>query len=176
MQNKEVIPQQLIESKILFIRGKKVMLDRDLAVLYGAETKMLNRAVKRNIERFPDDFMFQLTKNEFENLRFHSGTSSWGGQRYLPYAFTENGVAMLSSVLNSKKAIEVNIQIMRTFTKIREMLGTHKALRQKIEVMEKKYNYQFEVVFDAIRSLMSLHSHPPPYNGMDRMEIDSKFH
>ena len=155
MQGTEVIPQQLIENKIFIIRGKKIMLDRDLAVLYGVETKLINRAVKRNIERFPEDFMFQLTKEEFDNLRFHFGTSSWGGQRYLPYAFTENGVAMLSSVLNSKRAIHVNIQIMRTFTKIREMLATHKELRQKIDKMEKKYDHQFKIVFDAIRQLMS---------------------
>lgn len=113
MQGTEIVPQQIIESKILIIRGKKVMLDRDLAVLYSVETKMLKRAVKRNIERFPEDFMFQLIKEEFDNLRCHFGTSSWGGQRYLPYAFTENGVAMLSSILNSERAIIVNIQIMR---------------------------------------------------------------
>jgi len=151
----DLIPQQIIESKILILRGKKVMLDRDLAALYSVETKMLKRAVKRNIERFPDDFMFQLIKEEFDNLRCQNGTSSWGGQRYLPYAFTENGVAMLSSILNSKRAIQVNIQIMRTFTKIREMLATHKELRQKIEEIEKKYDHQLKVVFDAIRQLMS---------------------
>ncbi|MEK6589778.1 MAG: ORF6N domain-containing protein [Nitrospinota bacterium] len=155
MQGTEIVPQQIIESKILFIRGKKVMLDRDLAVLYGVETKMLKRAVKRNIERFPEDFMFQLIKEEFDNLRCHFVTSSWGGQRYLPYVFTENGVAMLSSILNSKRAIQVNIQIMRTFTKIREMLATHKELRRKIEDMEKKYDYQFKVVFDAIKQLIA---------------------
>lgn len=130
------------------------MLDKDLAVLYGVETKMLNRAVKRNIERFPDDFMFQLTKEDFENLRFYFGTSSWGGQRYLPYAFTENGVAMLSSVLNSKRAIQVNIQIMRTFTKLKEFILTHKELQKKIEDMEKKYDHQFKIVFDAIKQLL----------------------
>ena len=115
---------------------------------------MLNRAVKRNLERFPDDFMFRLSKEEFKNLKFHFGTSSWGGQRYLPYVFTENGVAMLSSVLNSKRAVQVNIQIMRTFTKLREMLLTHKDLRQKIEEIEKKYDYQFKVVFEAIKQLL----------------------
>ena len=151
----DLIPQQIIESKILILRGKKVMLDRDLAALYSVETKMLKRAVKRNIERFPDDFMFQLIKEEFDNLRCQNGTSSWGGQRYLPYAFTENGVAMLSSILNSKRAIQVNIQIMRTFTKIREMLATRKELRQKIGEIEKKYDHQLKVVFDAIRQLMS---------------------
>lgn len=115
---------------------------------------MLNRAVKRNLERFPDDFMFRLSKEEFKNLKFHFGTSSWGGQRYLPYVFTENGVAMLSSVLNSERAVQVNIQIMRTFTKLREMLLTHKDLRQKIEEIEEKYDYQFKVVFEAIKQLL----------------------
>src|SRR3972149_11772160 len=120
----DLIPQQIIESKILILRGKKIMLDRDLAALYSVETKMLKRTVKRNIERFPDDFMVQLTKEEFDNLRCHFGTSRLGGRRYLPYTFTENGVAMLSSILNSPKAIQVNIQIMRTFTKLREMIAS----------------------------------------------------
>ncbi|RJQ13578.1 MAG: ORF6N domain-containing protein [Nitrospiraceae bacterium] len=154
METSEIIPQEVVESKILFIRGKKVMLDKDLASLYGVETKMLNRAIKRNQERFPDDFMFQLSKDELENLRYHFGTSSWGGQRYLPYAFTENGVAMLSSVLNSKRAIQVNMQIMRTFTKIRELLLQHKDLSQRLDELENKYDAQFKVVFDAIRQLM----------------------
>jgi len=156
MEGTEIIPQQLMESKILFLRGKKVMLDRDLAGLYGVETKMVNRAVKRNIERFPDDFMFQLTREEYTVLlRCQFGTLKRGQySKYLPYAFTENGVAMLSSVLNSDRAIQVNIQIMRTFTKIREMLATHKELKQKIEEMEKKYDYQFRVVFDAIKQLI----------------------
>jgi len=132
------------------------MLDGDLAVLYGVETKMLNRAVKRNTERFPEDFMFQLSKEEYtEFLRCQIGTLKRGQHsKYSPYAFTENGVAMLSSVLNSDRAIQVNILIMRTFTKIREMLATHKDLKQKIEDMEKKYDYQFRVVFDAIKQLM----------------------
>ena len=156
MQGTEVITQQLIESKIFFIRGKKVMLDRDLSALYGVETKMLNRAVKRNTERFPEDFMFQLSKEEYtELLRCQFGTLKRGQHsKYSSYAFTENGVAMLSSVLNSRRAIQVNIQIMRTFTKIREMIATHKELKQKIEEMEKKYDYQFKVVFDAIRQLV----------------------
>src|SRR3989304_5470810 len=157
----DLIPQQIIESKILILRGKKVMLDRDLAALYSVETKMLKRAVKRNIERFPEDFMFQLIEKEFDNLRCQIGTSSWGGQRYLPYAFTENGVAMLSSVLNSERAITVNIQIMRTFTKLRELLTTHKELKQKLNKMEKKYDHQFKIVFDAIRQLIG----PAPKSG-----------
>jgi phage regulator Rha-like protein len=150
----DIVPQEIIETKIILIRGKKVMLDKDLAQLYGVTTSNLNKAVRRNIERFPEDFMFQLSKEEFENLKFHFGTSSWGGTRKLPHAFTENGVAMLSSVLNSDRAIKVNIQIMRTFTKLREMLMTHKDLKKKIEAMEEKYDYQFKIVFDAIKELL----------------------
>jgi len=132
------------------------MIDRDLASLYGVKTSQLTRQVRRNIKRFPDDFMFHLTGEEFTNLKCHFGTSSWGGTRKLPYVFTENGVAMLSSVLNSERAIQVNIQIIRTFTKIREMLLTHKELKQKVEEMEKKYDHQFKIVFDAIKQLLEL--------------------
>ncbi len=151
----DLLPQQIIESKIYILRGKKVMLDKELATLYGVETFNLNKAVKRNIDRFPEDFMFQLNKEEFKNLIFHFGISSWGGTRKLPYAFTENGVAMLSSVLNSQRAIMVNIQIMRTFTKVREMLITHKDLAKRLDELEKKYDTQFRTVFDAIRQLMA---------------------
>ena len=152
----DIVPQEVIETKIIFIKGKKVMLDKDLAQLYGVETKALNRAVKRNIDRFPDDFMFQLKKEEYDELlRYQFGTLKKGQHsKYLPYAFTENGVAMLSSVLNSERAIKVNIQIMRTFTRFREMLMTHKDLKEKIEAMEKKYDYQFKIVFDAIKQLL----------------------
>lgn len=149
-----IIPEEVIENKIFFIRGKKVMFDRDLAKLYGVETGNLNKAVKRNIERFPEDFMFQITKIELQNLIFHFGRSSWGGTRSLPHVFTEQGVAMLSSVLKSKQAIRVNIQIMRTFTKIREMIVSNKALREKIEAMEQKYDGQFKIVFEAIKRLI----------------------
>ena len=152
----DIIPLETIEQRILLIRGQKVMLDADLAELYAVETKQLIRAVKRNITRFPADFMFQLHKEEFENLRFHFGTSSrWGGRRYLPYVFTEQGVAMLSSVLNSERAINVNIVIMRAFVKLREMLVSHKDLAHKLNEMEKKYDAQFKIVFDAIRELMT---------------------
>ena len=163
MERKEIVPQQIIESKILFIRGKKVMLDRDLAVLYNVETRVLNQAVRRNINRFPKDFMFQLTKEEMDNWKSQMVISNKEkmGLRRRPNAFTENGVAMLSSVLNSERAITVNIQIMRTFTKIREMLLTHRELKQKIEEMEKKYDYQFRVVFDAIKQLIE----PPQRSG-----------
>lgn len=154
MKEGDIIPQEIIEGKILFIRSRKVMLDRDLAQLYGVTTGNLNKAVNRNIDRFPEDFMFQLTEEEFKNLKFHFGISSWGGTRKLPRVFAENGVAMLSSVLNSKRAIHVNIQIMRTFTRLREMLMTHKDLKQKIEEMEKNYDYQFQIVFDAIKQLL----------------------
>ena len=153
-----IIPDSRIENRIFFIRGKKVMLDRNLAELYGVETKFLNRAVKRNIERFPEHFMFQLSKEELASLRFHFGTSTRGGRRYLPYAFTENGVAMLSSVLNSERAIHVNIQIMRTFTKLREMLATHKELAHKLAEIERKierHDDEIKAVFDAIRGLMT---------------------
>jgi hypothetical protein len=155
MEEKDMIPPELIESKILLIRGKKVMLDHDLAVLYGVTTGNLNKAVRRNIDRFPEDFMFQLGDQEFKNLIFQFGTSSWGGIRKLPNAFNENGVAMLSSVLNSRRAIQVNIQIMRTFTRLREILNNHEELRQKLAQMERKYDTQFKVVFEAIRALMA---------------------
>ncbi len=155
--SKEVIPQQVLASKIFLVRGHKVMLDGDLAELYDVETKSLNRAVRRNIERFPEDFMLKLTRHEYtEILRCQIGTLKHGRHsKYDVHAFTENGVAMLSSVLNSKRAIEVNIQIMRTFTKLRELLAAHSDLRRKLEEMEKKYDYQFKVVFDAIKSLIA---------------------
>ena len=150
-----IIPNEIIENRIFLIRGKKVMFDKDLAKLYGVLTKNLNKAVSRNIERFPEDFMFQLTKDELQSLRFHFGTSNRGGRRYMPYVFTEQGVAMLSSVLKSKQAIRVNIQIMRTFTKIREMIINNKALREKIEAMEQKYDSKFKVVFEVIKRLIN---------------------
>jgi len=156
VNKKSLIPVDRIEKAILLIRGQKVMLDVDLAALYGVETKMLVRAVKRNINRFPTDFMFQLSKEEFDNLRFHFGTSSdWGGRRYPPYAFTEQGVAMLSSVLRSQRAIQVNIEIMRAFIRLRQMLASHVQLARKLDALEKKYDAQFKQVFEAIRQLMA---------------------
>lgn len=157
---KALVPIEIIEKKILLINGQKVMLDSDLAELYGVETKMLLRAVKRNSERFPADFMVQLTKEEFDNLKYHFGTSRWGGRRYRPYTFTENGIAMLSSVLNSKRAIHVNIQIMRTFTKLREMIASHKDLVKRLNELEKKYDGQFQIVFEAIRQLIEVEEKP----------------
>lgn len=148
------LPIERITSKIYLIRKQKVMLDRDLAELYGVETRRLKEQVRRNIERFPEDFMFELTKDEFKHLRSQIATSSWGGSRYSPMAFTEQGVAMLSTVLNSKRAIQVNIQIMRAFTQLRQMLLTHKDLKKKIESMEKKYDQQFQIVFEAIKQLL----------------------
>ena len=156
----DIISVESITDKIFMIRGLKVMIDRDLAELYGVETKVLKQAVRRNKERFPDDFMFVLTNQDVRNLRSQIVTSSWGGTRYLSMAFTEQGVAMLSTVLNSKKAIQVNIQIMRTFTKLRQMLAGHKDLRQKIEKMEEKYDEQFRMVFEAIKQLLSEEEKP----------------
>ena len=131
------------------------MLDADLATLYRVPTKVLVQAVKRNAERFPPDFMFQLTPDEFANLRSQIVTSSWGGRRYPPFAFTEHGVAMLSSVLNSPRAVQVNIAIMRAFVRLRQLLSSHADLAQKLNELEKKYDAQFRVVFDAIRALMT---------------------
>ncbi|GAC1351464.1 MAG: ORF6N domain-containing protein [Polyangiales bacterium] len=144
-----------ITSAIRLLRGEKVMLDRDLAELYGVEVKVLNQAVKRNIERFPADFMFQLRPGETQILRSQFVTSSWGGARKPPYAFTEHGVAMLSAVLRSPRAIQVSIQIVRTFVELRRILATHEALARKMVALEKKYDAQFKVVFDAIRELMA---------------------
>ena len=164
-----------VERRIYFVRGEKVMLDADLAWLYGVPTKVLNLAVKRNASRFPRDFMFQLTQAEAESLRLQIGTSNhWrpsevpslrfqnetsknkrGGRRYLPYAFTEQGVAMLSSVLRSKRAVQVNIAIVRTFVRLRELLLSNADLARKLDALEKKYDAQFKVVFDAIRELMT---------------------
>src|SRR6266853_3394819 len=145
-----------VERRILLIRRQKVMLDADLAELYGVPTKSLNLAVKRNTERFPEDFMFQLTGDEAAGLRFHFETSKSGrgGRRYRPYAFTEQGVAMLSSVLRSLRAVQVNIAIMRTFVRLREMLLSHADLARKLAALENKYDAQVKVVFDAIRELM----------------------
>ena len=174
------------ERRILLLRSQRVMLDSDLAELYGVETKALNRAVKRNLDRFPEDFAFQLTGEEFEDLRCQIGTSNSsdpidlrsqigtsklrkglghsqsvvtrpgrGGRRYLPYAFTEQGVAMLSSVLRSTRAVQVNIAIMRAFVRLRELLSTHADLAGKLAEMERRYDSQFKVVFDAIRQLMT---------------------
>jgi hypothetical protein len=152
--NSALVLQERVEKKIFLIRGKKVMLDRDLALLYEVTTGNLNKAVSRNFDRFPDDFMFLLNKKEFKRLMFQNGISSWGGTRKTPRVFTEHGILMLSSVLNSKRAVMVNIQIMRVFTKLRELLATHKDLQRKIEDMESKYDEQFKIVFETISQLL----------------------
>ena len=152
-----LVPRGRIEQTILLIRGHNVMLDSDLAQLYGVTVGRLNEAVKRNEDRFPSDFTFQLTKAEFENLKSQIAISSskWGGRRHAPYVFTEQGVAMLSSVLRSKRAIEVNIAIMRIFVRLREMISSNKVLARRLTDLEKKYDGQFRVVFEAIRELMA---------------------
>jgi ORF6N domain len=163
--NKKEIAVELVATKILIIRGKKVMLDRDLAELYGVRTNELNQAVQRNFERFPSDFMYLLTREEFINLKSQTVTSSWGGVRKAPRVFTEQGVAMLSGLLNSRRAIYVNIAIMRAFVRMRDILLTNKDLAVKIEALELKYknhdiklteyDRHIEAIFEAIKQLMA---------------------
>ena len=174
---KDIVPIKIIENRILLIRDKKVMLDRDLAELYGVETRVLKQAVRRNIKRFPGDFMFVLSKQEFTNWRsqFVTSNNDKMGLRYPPMAFTEQGVAMLSSVINSEGAIEVNIQIMRAFVKLREMLATHKDLARKLSALERKYDEQFRVVFDAIRALMTEEEKSEKKIGFKAKEPKSKY-
>ena len=156
-----LVPIERIERRIFFIRGQRVMLSPDLAELYEVEPRILVQAVKRNIDRFPEDLMFQLSKEEFENLKSQIVISSWGGlRRSTPYAFTEQGVAMLSSVLRSKRAIQVNIAIMRTFVKLREMVASNTELAKRLDTLEQKYDAQFKAVFNVIRKLMQLPSKP----------------
>ena len=158
MRKKLILPDEIIASKIRFIRGQKVILDRDLAELYGVQTGNMNKAVQRNSKRFPDDFMFQLTHKEFENLIFQIGTSSWGGTRKMPFVFTEQGVAMLSSVLNSERAILVNIYIIRVFTKIRQIMMIHKDVLHKLEQLEGKVVQQDEeiqLIFKYLKELIN---------------------
>ncbi len=152
-----MIPPERVEQSILLIRGHKVMLDADLAKLYGVETRVLVQAVNRNLQRFPDDFMFQLSQEEarFLTSQIVISKRGRGGRRHLPYVFTEQGVAMLSSVLNSSKAIQVNIEIIRAFVRLRQLIATHKDLARKLDALEKKYDSQFRAVFDAIRQLMA---------------------
>jgi hypothetical protein len=155
---KEIINVESIETKILLIRGQKVILDRNLAKLYGVATRNLNKAVSRNISRFPPDFMSQLNRKKFNNLKFQFGTSSWGGTRKLPYAFTEQEIAMLSSILRSKRAVQVNIAIMRVFVKLREILSTHNELAQRLKELEMKmatHDEQIAVIFEAINQLLT---------------------
>lgn len=157
MESRVPIPIDVIERKILFFRGFKVLLDSDLADLYGVPTKRLNEQVRRNVKRFPGDFMFQLAPEEYESLRSHFATlkAGRGGHRkYLPYVFTEQGVAMLSTVLNSDRAILVNIEIMRAFVRLRQLLSSNKELSKRLDELERRYDSQFKAVFDAIHQLM----------------------
>ena len=173
MNKPNCLALEIIEKKIFIIRGQKVMLDKDLAMLYGVETFNLNKAVKRNLTRFPSDFMFQLTREEFNNLIFQFGISSWGGTRKLPYAFTEQGVAMLSSILRSERAVQVNIQIMRTFVKLREIISTHKELAQKLKELELKietHDENIAAIFEAINQLLAPEEKPKRKIGFDIKE------
>ena len=159
---KSSIPPERIEQRILLIRNHRVMLDADFARLYGVTTKRLNESVKRNLGRFPSDFMFRLTQSEARLLRSQFATSKKrGGRRYLPYAFTENGVAMLSSVLNSERAVQTNIAIVRVFTRLRILLASHADLVRRLDEMQQKYDKQFHVVFEAIRQIMASPPEPP---------------
>jgi len=164
---RQALALKMIERRIYFIRRERVMLDSDLAELYGVPTRRLNEQVSRNLERFPSDFMFQLSKTESESLRSQNATSKEGrgGRRYLPRVFTEQGVAMLSSVLKSTRAVQVNIEIMRAFVRLREILGAHADLARKLDELEAKYDKQFRMVFQAIRELMT----PPPEEPKGKM-------
>jgi hypothetical protein len=156
MKEIQILPDETIINKIYIIRDKKVMIDRDLAELYGVDTRILNQTVKRNLKRFPDDFMFKLTDEEFRNLRSQIVTSSWGGSRFRPMVFTEQGVAMLSSVLNSERAISVNIQIIRVFTRMRVMIESHKEILKKLEMLEKKdieLDEKVTLIFEYLKEL-----------------------
>lgn len=171
-----VVPYGKIQQAIVIVRGQRVMLDRDLAALYKVETKALKRAVTRNAARFPSDFMFVLNPNEVVNLRCQIGTSnSWGGSRYAPMAFTEQGVAMLSSVLKSDRAVQVNIAIMRAFVQLRNLLSSHADLARKVEELEKKYDSQFRTVFEAIRELMTPPEQPRKQIGFHVRERRLKY-
>ena len=158
-----LIPAEIIEKKIFQVRGYKVMLDIDLASLYGLETGDFNQAVSRNLDRFPTDFMFQLTKEEQSDLKFHFGTSSWGGKRKLSRAFTEQGVAMLSSVLRSKRAVQVNIAIMRVFVDLKRQLFNHREIKDKLNLLESKienHDRDIQDIFEAIQQLIALPEEP----------------
>jgi hypothetical protein len=168
---KSLVLSETIEKRIFLLRGQKVILSIHLAELYQVEPRVLIQAVKRNIERFPKDFMFQLTKEEFNNLKSQIVISSWGGlRRAAPYAFMEQGVAMLSSVLNSSRAIQVNIEIMRAFVRLRQMLASNANLERRLNELEKKYDAQFKVVFEAIRQLMTAPEKHPKKIGFQLRE------
>ena len=170
-----LVPIERIASKIYLIRDIKVMLDRDLAELYGVETKVLKQAVRRNIDRFPADFMFELGRDEFNNLRSQIVTSSWGGARYLPMAFTEHGILMLSSILKSERAVQVNIQIMRTFTKLREALIDSKDLRKELGEFKQITEERFQIVFETLDQLLTVESKPKKKIGYTVKEKQKKY-
>jgi phage regulator Rha-like protein len=175
-ENISLIPIERIERAIIVVRGEKVMLDSELAEIYGVDTGALNRAVKRNASRFPLDFMFQLTAEEAESLRCQIGISNEGrgGRRYLPYAFTEHGALMLANVLNSERAAQTSVMVVRAFVKLRQMLASNAELSRKLADMEKKYDAQFKVVFDAIRQLMSPPAKPKREIGFHVKPDDDK--
>lgn len=167
-----IFSEELISSKIFIIRGRKTMLDFDLAALYEIETKSLKRSVRRNIVRFPDDFMFELTKQEFEDLRYQFGTSRWGGARYTPMVFTEQGVAMLSGIINTERAIKVNIQIMRVLSKLRSLLESHKELLEKLDKLELKdieHDEQIKIIFEYLRKLKESKEQDLEYRNRERI-------
>ncbi len=163
MSEESLIPIERIEQKIYVARGERVMLDSDLATIYGVTTKVFNQAVKRNLKRFPEDFMFQLTAEEDEHLRSQIATSNKtrGGRRYLPYVFTEHGAIMAANILSSERAVEASVQVVRAFVNLRRMLTSNAELAKKLESLEKKYDAQFKVVFEAIRQLMLPPTKPP---------------
>lgn len=169
---KSIIPIEIVSQRIFFIRGHKVMLDADLAELYGVSVKRMNELIKRNTERFPIDFMFQLTKDELQNLRSQFATSSWGGRRYLPFAFTEHGVAMLSSVLRSPRAVQMNIMIVRAFIKIREILASNKDLSQMIEELQREQKIQnkhINAIYEMLNKLIREPNRPNNPIGFGRV-------
>lgn len=170
MTDKSIIPIQRIEKSVFYIREQYVMIDADLAEFYGVKTKRLNEQVKRNIERFPEMFMFRLTKEEWKNLKSQNATASWGGRRSLPYVFTEHGALMLSAILKTEQAIKASILIIETFVKLREIATTHKELIQQIKELEKSTDEKFSVVFDALRSLMDSPHDELPQIGYKRKD------
>jgi hypothetical protein len=157
---KSLVAMEVVEKKILLIRGQKVILDVDLAELYDVTTKVFNQAVKRNIDRFPKDFMFQLTADEARTIRSQFVTASRRNIRYLPYAFTEHGIIMAASILNSQRAIDASVYVVRAFIRLREMIASHKDLTKKLNELEKKYDGQFQIVFEAIRQLIEVEEKP----------------
>jgi hypothetical protein len=171
----DIIQIENITGLIYLIRSQRVMLDRDIAELYGVETKRLKEQVKRNIERFPEDFMFELSKREYGDLRSHFATSSWGGTRYIPMAFTEHGILMISSVLKNDKAVQVNIQIMRAFTKMRQMIFDNAELRKEIDELRADTDGKFRIVFETLDQLLTIENKPKKKIGFMAKEKQAKY-